>query len=71
MKRRDSLASLFTGHSSKILSGEDQELLSDGEDVEERLSPSEESNRTSLVDDPSKICSIVVSHENSGNELKL
>ena len=52
MKRRDSLASLFTGHSSKILSGGDQELLSDGEDVEERLSPSEESNRTSLVDDP-------------------
>ena len=34
MKRRDSLASLFTGHSSKILSGGDQELLSDGEDVE-------------------------------------
>lgn len=71
MKRRDSLASLFTGHSAKILSCEEEELLSDSEDVEERLSPSEESNQTSLVDDPSKISSTIVSHENPRNELKI
>ena len=59
MKRRDSIVSLFTGHGTKILTGEDEELLSNSEDVEEGLSPSEESNQAPLVDDSSNICGII------------
>lgn len=70
MKRRDSLASLFTGHGSNNLSGEDEELLADSEYGEGRLSPSKESDQPSLVVDSSSSCGNIVSDANSTNELK-
>lgn len=50
MKRRDSLASLFTGHGSYNLFGEDTELLTNSEDNETRVFPPKESDtRPSFV----------------------
>lgn len=50
MKRRDSLASLFTGHGTYNLFGEDKELLRDSEDDETRVfSPKESETRPSFV----------------------
>lgn len=50
MKRRDSLASLFTGHGSYNLFGEDKELLTNSEDNETRVfTPKESDTRPSFV----------------------
>jgi hypothetical protein len=48
MKRRDSLASLFSGHGSYNLFGEDKELLANSEDDENRVIPPKDVTRPSF-----------------------
>ena len=48
MKRRDSLASLFSGHSSYIFFGEDKELLANSDDDENRVIPPKDVSRPSF-----------------------
>ena len=49
MKRRDSLASLFSGHGSYNLFGEDKELLAHSDDEENRVIPPKDATRPSFV----------------------
>jgi len=48
MKRRDSLASLFSGHGSCNLFGEDKELLANSDDDENRVIPLKDVTRPSF-----------------------
>lgn len=48
MKRRDSLASLFSGHGSYNLFSEDDELLANSEDDENRVIPPKDVTRPSF-----------------------
>ena len=48
MKRRDSLASLFSGHGSYNLFGEDKELLENSEEDENRVIPPKDVTRPSF-----------------------
>lgn len=49
MKRRDSLASLFSGHGSYDLFGEDKELLAHSDDEENRVIPPRDVTRPLFV----------------------
>lgn len=49
MKRRDSLASLFSGHGSYNLFGEDKELLGHSDDEENSVIPPKDVTRPSFV----------------------
>lgn len=49
MKRRDSLASLFSGHGSYNLFGEDKELLGHSDDEENSIIPPKDVTRPSFV----------------------
>lgn len=76
MKRRDSIASLFSGHGSKKLVAEDEGLLTDSED-DSRVSPPNEADirPPCLLDkdtDPSSSWSILADPEpEENNDIEL
>lgn len=69
MKRRDSLASLFSGHGSYNLFGEDKELLGHSDDEENSIIPPKDVTRPSFVvgkgDSSSSLSTL------SGDELRM